>query len=123
VVAWHENEQCVLTPCASCLPAPLSGQTHEAGSESLAKEFAGLRGLDGKTLKECWRALYGIEPPVRVSTSLPVRRSRIGCRKGASVGGLKASTRRLLERVSQEATARRPTVIVPSRKPKPGTLL
>jgi hypothetical protein len=35
----------------------------EAGSESLANELAGLRGLDGKTLKERWRALYGSEPP------------------------------------------------------------
>src|SRR6267142_952448 len=41
---------------------------HEAqgvrSRSSLANEFAGLHGLDGKTLKECWRALYGIEPPV-----------------------------------------------------------
>ena len=94
----------------------------EAGSESLANELAGLRGLDGKTLKERWRTLYGSEPPVRVSTSLLVQAVAYRLQE-KTLGGLKASTRRLLERVNQEAAPRRLTVIMPSLKLKPGTVL
>jgi transposase len=72
VAAWRETSNVCVCPDEGA--GRHERKVSEAGSESLANELAGLRGLDGKTLKERWRTLSGSEPPVRVSTSLLVRR-------------------------------------------------
>jgi DUF2924 family protein len=94
----------------------------EAGFETLASELARLRSLDGPALKRRWRALYASEPPARISPSLLLH--AVGYRlQEKALGGLKPSTRRLLERVAQDSAARPHSVSAPAGKLKPGTVL
>ena len=73
-------------------------------------------------LKERWRALYGTEPPRRISRDLLVRALAYRIQEQA-LGGLKPSTRRLLAKVAADASARRPIWVAPEPDLKPGTVL
>jgi hypothetical protein len=67
--------------------------------EKLALEIAGLTGLSIKELKDRWRTLYGAEPHQRISRVLLTRAIAYRIQELA-LGGLKPSTRRLLERIA-----------------------
>ena len=87
---------------------------------SLSEELAGLQHLDVASLKQRWRTRYGTEPPTKISRALLTHAVAYRLQE-RMVGGLKSSTRRLLERLAQENDARasKPT---PTRL-SPGTLL
>ncbi len=89
--------------------------------EKLVQEIAGLTGLSIKELKDRWRTLYGAEPHQRISRELLTRAIAYRIQELA-LGGLKPSTRRLLERVAESAS-RQPLRAVPVRKTPRGTVL
>jgi len=91
-------------------------------SEKLSQEISALTDLSVKELKERWRPLYGTEPPPRISRELLTRAVAYRIQEKA-LGGLKPSIRRLLARIADDASARRPIRISPARTLKPGTVL
>src|SRR5208282_3252099 len=85
------------------------------------KTCAEIAALDLKDLKSRWRELYDTEPPPRISRELLTR--AIAYRLQEKVfGGLAPATRRLLERVAADRSARRARLSL-ARKAAPGTLL
>jgi hypothetical protein len=88
---------------------------------SLTEELSELGGLDPTILKQRWRALYGNEPPKRISSSLLIQALAYRLQE-TTLGGLKSATRRLLERVA-EAREDRPTPPALATKASPGSVL
>ena len=88
----------------------------------LVHEIAALRQAARADLKERWRALYGNEPPRRISRDLLVRALAYRIQERA-LGGLKPSTRRLLAKVADDASAHRPIHALHQPTIKPGTVL
>ena len=68
----------------------------ESGTRNLADELAELRGLDATTLRQRWRVLYRTEAPVRIGHALLLQAIAYRLQERV-LGGLKSSTRRLLE--------------------------
>src|SRR5713226_2429088 len=78
-----------------------------SGTKSLADELTELRGLDPTALKQRWRVLYRTEAPVHIGQALLLQ--AVAYRLQARVlGGLRCSTRRLLERAAEDKVDRRP---------------
>jgi Protein of unknown function (DUF2924) len=73
-------------------------------------------------LKQQWRALYNSEPPHRVSRELLIRAVAYRIQEEA-FGGLKPSTRRLLERLAADAYCGKPLKVGPAAPASPGTVL
>jgi DUF2924 family protein len=94
----------------------------DAGPEGLSGELAGLPALGPERLRERWRTLYRSEPPPRISEDL-LRRAVAYRLQERVLGGLKPSTRRLLERVAEDAQPRRSASAAPARKVGPGAVL
>src|ERR1700720_1964402 len=90
--------------------------------EKLSAEVAGLESLDLKQLRSQWKLLYEIEAPPHLSRDL-IRRAVAYRMQENLLGGLNPATRRLLERVAEDARARKPTKVVPTRKVGPNTIL
>jgi hypothetical protein len=88
-------------------------------SESLADELAELGTLDRSMLKQRWHTLYGTEAPVRIGRALLLHALAYGLQEKA-LGGLKSSTRRLLERAAQDRYSRQQAAPPEAR---PGTML
>lgn len=89
---------------------------------TLADEIAALREATAADLKSRWRALYGTEPPPRISRDLLIRALAYRIQEQA-FGGLKPSTQRLLTKVAADASARRPIQVAPAPALTPGTVL
>jgi Protein of unknown function (DUF2924) len=89
---------------------------------ALAREIAALSEAKPAALKDRWRALYGTEPPSRISRDLLVRALAYRIQETA-LGSLKPSTRRLLAKVAADAAARRPIQLAPAPTLTPGTVL
>ena len=97
---------------------------HKQPSEtrSLADDLVELGGLELNALKRRWRSLYGTEAPVRVGRRL--LRFAVAYRlQEQALGGVKSSTRRLLERASQDGDARRPGAATHQSEARSGTVL
>jgi hypothetical protein len=75
-----------------------------------------------KELKRQWRSLYLSEPPLRVSRELLIRAVAYRIQEEA-FGGLKPSTRKLLERLASDARRGRPLKIAPAAPASAGTVL
>jgi hypothetical protein len=88
----------------------------------LADEIAALSEATPADLKSRWRALYGTEPPPRISRDLLIRALAYRIQEQV-LGGLKPSTRRLLTKVAADASARRPIQVAPAPTLTPGTVL
>jgi hypothetical protein len=114
------QEQCV------CLPGEgrdrMKREIRGKDREKLAQEIAGLTVLSVKELKDRWRTLYGTEPHQRISRELLTRAVAYRIQELA-LGGLKPSTRRLLERIAESASSRQSVPAVPVRKTPRGTVL
>ncbi len=97
---------------------------HKISSTTLAlvHEIAALRQASHADLQERWRALYGSEPPRRISRDLLVRALAYRVQEKA-LGGLKPSTRRQLAKVAEDASAHRRTRALHQPTLKPGTVL
>src|SRR5260370_40375101 len=93
-----------------------------ASRSALVCEIEELQEATSGSLKERWRALYGTEPPRRISRDLLIRALAYRIQEKA-LGGLKPSTRRLLAKVAADASARRPIEVPPEPALKPGTVL
>jgi len=89
---------------------------------ALAREIAALAEATLANLKDRWRALYGTEPPRRISRDLLTRALAYRIQEQAR-GGLKPSTRRLLAKVAADASAHRPIQTAPAPTLTPGTVL
>lgn len=72
----------------------------------LASELTGLPGLDRTALVEQWRRLYETEPPDHISRSLLIQAIAYRLQEQA-LGGLKPSTRRILEKAVEDVKAGR----------------
>jgi DUF2924 family protein len=93
-----------------------------AEPEGLCGELASLPTLGLERLRERWRTLYRSEPPPRISEDL-LRRAVAYRLQERALGGLKPSTRRLLERVAEDGRPRRSTSAAAARKLRPGAVL
>ena len=78
-----------------------------ASPSALVREIDELQEATSANLKQRWRALYGTEPPRRISRDLLIRALAYRIQEKV-LGGLKPSTRRLLTKVAADASARRP---------------
>ena len=90
--------------------------------KELSAEIAGLESLDLNQLRARWKLLYETEAPPHLSRDL-LRRAVAYRIQENVLGGLKVGTRRLLERVAEDARARKPSKVVPLRKVGPNTIL
>ena len=91
-------------------------------NRSLTDKLAELHDLDLAALKQRWRALYRNEAPVRIGQALLLHAVAYRLQETA-LGGLKRSTRRLLERVAEDSIRRRSSIEMPATKVAPGTVL
>ena len=89
--------------------------------DRLSEELANLPALGSERLKERWRILYGTEPPPRISEDL-LRRAIAYRLQERAFGGLKPSTRRLPQRIAEDARPPR-SAATPTRKLSPGVVL
>ena len=90
--------------------------------QKLSAEVSLLESLDVEQLRARWKILYETQAPTRFSLALLMRAVAYRMQERV-LGGLKPATRRLFERVSQDARARRPIRVAPVRKLAPGALL
>ena len=90
--------------------------------EKLSAEIASLESLDLTQLRSQWRLLYEIEAPLHLTRDW-LRRAVAYRIQENVLGGLKPATRRLLERVAEDARVRMPSKVVPTRKVGPDTIL
>jgi hypothetical protein len=88
----------------------------------LSAEIAGLESLDLHQLRAQWKLLYEIEAPPHLSRDW-LRRAVAYRIQENVLGGLKPATRRLLERVAEDARMRKPSKVAPLRKVGPNTIL
>ena len=90
--------------------------------EKLSAEIAGLESLELNQLRARWKLLYEIDAPPHLSRDWLKRAVAYRMQENA-LGGLKPATRRLLERVAEDARERKPTKVVRIRKVGPNTIL
>jgi hypothetical protein len=93
-----------------------------SGTRSLTDELAELRGLDPTALKQRWRVLYRTEAPAHIGQGLLLQAVAYRLQERV-LGGLKPSTRRLLERTAEDNVDRRPPAEAPATKVTPGSVL
>ena len=78
----------------------------ERDPQKLASRLEQLCGLNPQELREQWQTLFGANPPPKLRSSLLIQ--AIAYRLQEQVlGGLKPATARLLERIADDAAARR----------------
>ena len=94
----------------------------EKEREKLAAELSGLKSLSTPQLRARWKTLYETEAPSRFSRDLLMRAVAYRMQERV-LGGLKPATRRLLERIAQDARERQPIRVLPVRKLGPGAIL
>ncbi len=91
-------------------------------AEDLSAEIAGLTSLSREQLQARWRELYRTETPRKIGRDLLIRAIAYRLQENA-YGGLKSATRRILAKVAEDASARRPIRVPLERTLKPGTVL
>jgi hypothetical protein len=91
-------------------------------AETIPQRVAFLKSSSIADLKQQWRALYNSEPPLRISRELLTRAVAYRIQEQA-LGGLKPSTRRLLERLARDARSGRPLKLSPCAPASAGTVL
>jgi hypothetical protein len=109
-----------------CVSAPgWAGMTTQIGrthKNQLAAELRLLATSPTAAIKQRWRALYGTNPPPRIGRGLLLRAVAYRLQERAR-GGLKPSTRRLLERLADEAGAGHPLHLTTPSPLAAGTVL
>jgi len=90
--------------------------------DRIAPRLAPLRSSSITELKRQWRALYGSEPPHRISRELLTRAVAYRIQERV-YGGLKSSTRRLLIRLADDAGSGRPLRLEPAAQASAGSVL
>jgi hypothetical protein len=87
----------------------------------LASSLTGLPNLDRASLVTQWQILYGSAPPAGISRSLLIRAIAYRLQE-QTLGGLKPSLRRFLEKAPENNASRR-QISMPAAGIKPGTRL
>jgi hypothetical protein len=82
------------------------GSKLQRDPQKLASELEQLGELNSEELRERWQTLFGAEPPPKLRSSLIVQGIAYRLQQKA-LGGLKPATVRLLERIADDAAARR----------------
>jgi hypothetical protein len=100
----------------------MQGKALPKSHKALSRKLAALRSLPIKEMKQQWRSLYSSEPPHRVSRELLTRAVAYRIQEQA-LGGLKPSTRRLLERLASDARSGRPLKLSSCAPASAGTVL
>lgn len=100
----------------------MQGKALPKSHEALSRKLASLRSHPIKELKQQWRSLYSSEPPHRVSRELLTCAVAYHIQEQA-LGGLRPSTRRLLERLACDARSGRPLTLSPCAPASAGTVL
>ena len=100
----------------------MQDKTLPKSHEALSSKLASIRSLPIKVLKHQWRSLYNSEPPRRVSRELLIRAVAYRIQEQA-LGGLKPSTRKLLERLACDARSGRPLKLSSCAPASAGTVL
>ena len=100
----------------------MQGKTFPKARPAISHKLASLRSLPIMELKQQWRTLYNSAPPHRISRELLIRAVTYRIQEQA-FGGLKPSTRRLLERLASDARSQRPLKLQPSAPAPAGTVL
>lgn len=90
-------------------------------SQDLAREIADLVALDAAGLTQRWIALFGAEPSPNLGPSFMIRALAYRLQERA-LGGLKPSTLRILDRVSEGRASVEPRR-APKRRASAGTVL
>jgi hypothetical protein len=94
----------------------------KGGSEKLSADLKGIALQTDRELRDSWRSLHGAEPPKKIDRFMLIQ--GVGYRmQEDAIGGLKASTRRLLTRAAEDAVAGRNLRVITNRVAKPGTVL
>ena len=93
-----------------------------SGTKGLTDELAELRGLDSTALKQRWRVLYRTEAPAHIGQALLLQAVAHRLQERA-LGGVKSSTRRLLERAAEDHVGRQSSTEAPATRVAPGTVL
>jgi hypothetical protein len=90
--------------------------------DKLSAEVARLEALGLNELRARWRQLYETAPPPRFSRDL-LQRAVAYRMQEQLLGGLKLTTRRLLQRIAEAARERKPLKLTPVRRLEPGAIL
>jgi hypothetical protein len=98
------------------------GTAKASVEKQVERDIKNLIGASRKRLKETWRSLYGTEAPERMSED-HLKRAIAHRIQEKAFGGLKPATRKLLDRVANNASARRPIKSSSKSKVRAGTLL
>jgi Protein of unknown function (DUF2924) len=91
-------------------------------SKNLAAEIESLQALNPGELDQRWQILFGSDRPNRVCGRLLIQALAYRLQEKA-IGGLKPSTRCLLEHSAQNVSARSPAVELPRARLKAGAVL
>ena len=100
----------------------MQGSLSHSDCEKLVNEIEVLRALSPQELDQRWRLLFECERPNRIYGSL-LRQALAYRLQEKAAGGLKSSTRRLLQRVASNGTVRSAAVEPPIARLKTGTVL
>jgi Protein of unknown function (DUF2924) len=106
-------EQCVVVPEKEREDMK-QGSKAERDPQKLALQLEQLHELNSDQLREQWQAVYGADPPPKLRSSLLIQAIAYRLQEKA-LGGLKPATLRLLERVADDAAARRRLSITPEK--------
>jgi hypothetical protein len=99
------------------------GSKLERDPQKLALQLEQLHELNSDQLREQWQALFGADPPPKLRFSLLIQGIAYRLQEKA-LGGLKPATMRLLERIADDATARRQAASAPAKiRVNAGTVL
>ena len=82
--------------------------------QKLTSELEQHRELNSEELRERWQTLFGAEPPPKLRSSLMAQAIAYRLQEKA-LGGLKPATLRLLERIADDAAARRQASPTPEK--------
>jgi len=99
------------------------GTRSERDPQKLASQLDRLRELKPEELREQWQLFFGADPPSKLRLSLMVQAIAYRLQERA-FGGLRPATLRLLERIADEAAARRQVSTTPEKiRVSAGTVL
>ena len=91
-----------------------NGSKPERDPQQLASQLDRLCQLNPTELRDRWQILFGAEPPPKLRSSLMAQAIAYRLQEKA-LGGLKPATLRLLERIADDAAARRQVSNTPEK--------
>ena len=99
------------------------GSKSERAPKKLAAQLDQLGELNAEQLREQWQTLFGADPPPKLRSSLMMQTIAYRLQEKA-LGGLKPAPVRLLERIADDAAARRQVSTTPEKiRVNSGTVL